>query len=73
MKNQRKRIGLTVDPKLAEYLEFWAKAQRKTVAGFVKELMLRSIDEREDAYFSKLADKVDIDGVKTISHEEFWQ
>jgi predicted DNA-binding protein len=66
------RINLSVEQNLVDDLTFLAKTNQKTVAGFVKELIREALDKREDLYLSKLANEVDVDGAKTISHEEFW-
>ena len=67
------RINLSVEENLAEDLEFLAKENNKSVAGLAKELILDALDTRDDFYLSKLANELDIDGAKTISHEDFWK
>ena len=66
------RINLSVEPNLAEDLEFLAKNTHKTVTGLAKELILDALDRREDLYLLKLANSLDVEGAKTISHDEFW-
>jgi predicted DNA-binding protein len=66
------RINLSVEQNLVDDLTFLAKTNQKTIAGFAKELIREALDRREDLYLSKLANEVDVDGAKTISHEEFW-
>jgi predicted DNA-binding protein len=66
------RINLSIEPNLAEDLELLAKTTHKTVAGLAKELIIDALDRNEDLYLSKLANELDVEGAKTISHEEFW-
>ncbi|MDR1233888.1 MAG: hypothetical protein LBJ92_01950 [Holosporales bacterium] len=66
------RINLSVEQSIVDDLTFLAKTNQKTVAGLVKDLIRDALDRREDLYLSKLANEMDVDGAKTISHEEFW-
>lgn len=66
------RINLSVEPNLADDLEFLAKKTHKTVAGFAKELIIDALERNEDLYLLKLANELDVDGAKVVSHEEFW-
>lgn len=34
--------------------------------------LVRHLEHREDTHFSKLADELDQEGLKTISHEDAW-
>jgi predicted DNA-binding protein len=50
-----------------------AHQENKSVARIVRELALEALEMREDYYLSKVAEKSDIDGAKTYSHEDTWK
>jgi hypothetical protein len=50
-----------------------AEAENKSMSMIVRELTLEALELREDFYLSKLAEKVDNKGSKTISHDEAWK
>ena len=73
MPTKLQRISLSVEAELAKDLEYLAKKNNKSVAGFAKELILEALELREDLYLSKLANELDVEGAKIISNEEFWK
>lgn len=67
------RINVTFDDREAGLLAALAIEKNQSLASLVRELTMEAIDLREDAYLSKLAAKLDIDGAKTYSHKDAWK
>ncbi len=67
------RINATFEPETAAILTDMAHQEHKSVSGIVKELTLEALELREDLYLSRLAAKLDQEGLKTISHEDAWR
>jgi hypothetical protein len=72
MPTQLQRINLSVEESLVKDLEFLANLNKKTIAGLAKELILDALERRDDLYLSRLAQEMDNENAKTLSHEEFW-
>jgi len=73
MTTKNPRINVTFEETTAGFLSMLARQEHKSVASLVRELTLESLERREDFYLSKLAEKIDIKGAKTYSHEEAWK
>lgn len=73
MSAKNPRINVTFEEKTAGFLSVLARQEHKSVASLVRELTLEALERREDFYLSKLAEKIDIKGAKTYSHEEAWK
>lgn len=43
------------------------------MALLVRELALEAMEKREDFYLTQIAEKLDVDGAKTIGHGQAWQ
>ena len=67
------RVNVTFEETIAGFLAQLAHQEHKSVASLVRELALEALEMREDLYLSKVAEKLDQDGVKTYSHEEAWK
>lgn len=67
------RINVTFEETTANFLSSLAIQEHKSVAGLVRELTLEALEMREDSYLSKVAEKIDINGVKVYSHEDAWK
>lgn len=67
------RINVTFGEGAAGLLSTLARQEHKSVASLVRELVLESLERREDFYLSKVAEKIDVNGVKTLSHEDAWR
>ncbi|MDR1208201.1 MAG: hypothetical protein LBJ89_02520 [Holosporales bacterium] len=72
MPTKLQRINLSIEKDIIEDLELLASITQKTITGLAKELIIDALDRREDLYLSKLANEMDKEGTKTLSHEEFW-
>lgn len=67
------RINVTFEETTANLLSLVAQQQNKSVASLVRELALEALEMREDFYLAKLAEKLDIEGAKTYSHDDVWK
>lgn len=67
------RINVTFEVAVANLLSNLASQEHKSVSSLVRELALEALERREDFYLSKIADKIDIKGAKTYSHEDAWK
>lgn len=67
------RVNTTFEAETAVLLAEMARQEHKSVSGVVKELTLEALEMREDFYLSKLAAKLDREGVKTFSHDDAWK
>jgi predicted DNA-binding protein len=67
------RINVTFEAKTAGLLSQLADQEHKSVASLVRELALEALERREDFYLSKLAEKLDKEGVNTYGHDEAWK
>ncbi len=73
MATKNPRINVTFEEATASLLSDVAKQEHKSVASLVRELALEALEMREDFYLSKLAEKLDIEGAKTYSHDDVWK
>ena len=67
------RINVTFEARTAGLLSTLALQEHKSLASLVRELAIEALEMREDLYFSKKAEQVDLQGVKTHSHEDAWK
>ncbi|WP_316353242.1 hypothetical protein [Candidatus Trichorickettsia mobilis] len=70
-KNQR--INVTLSEETICVLSYLAKRKHKSIAGLTKELIEQALELQEDKALSRIANELDIEGVKTYSHEEAWK
>ncbi len=73
MPTKNPRINVTFEEATADLLVLLAEQENVSVASFVKKLALEALEMREDLYLSKLAEKLDKEGVKTYTHDEAWK
>jgi predicted DNA-binding protein len=73
MATKNPRINVTFEAKTAGLLSQLAYQEHKSVASLVRELALEALELREDFYLSKIAEKLDKEGVKTYGHDEAWK
>ncbi len=73
MTTRHLKINVTFTEATADLLSHLAQKEHKPVASLVKELTLEALEQREDFYLSKLAEKLDQDGAKIFSHDEAWK
>lgn len=66
------RINVTFEASTAGLLATLAEHEHKSMSSLVRELALEALERREDVYLSQLADKLDVKGAKTYSHDEAW-
>jgi hypothetical protein len=64
------RINVTFEEKTVAILVELAKEQQRSIASLVRELAIEALELREDLYLSKIADRLDQDGVKTYDHRQ---
>jgi hypothetical protein len=67
------RINVTFEETTAGLLSSFARQENKSVASLVRELTLEALEMREDFYLSQVAEKIDVNGTKTHSHDEAWK
>jgi predicted DNA-binding protein len=72
MPTKLQRVNISIEKDIIEDLELLASITQKTVTGLAKELILDALDRREDLYLSKLANEMDKEGSKSLSHDDFW-
>jgi predicted DNA-binding protein len=73
MATKNPRINVTFEETTAGLLSHLAHQEHKSAASLVRELALEALEMREDFYLSKVAEKLDKDGVKTYSHDDAWK
>lgn len=73
MVTKNPRINITFEEKTAGLLAHLAHQEHKSVASFVRELALESLEMREDFYLFKVAEKLDKEGAKTYDHNDAWK
>jgi predicted DNA-binding protein len=68
------RINITVSDEVAVLLSKTAKQSKKSISRVALELIEWAIEEREDMYFSKVADELISSGPKFVSNsEDIWK
>jgi predicted DNA-binding protein len=73
MPTKNPRINVTFEQSTAGMLTRLASQEHKSVASLVRELALEALEMREDLYLSKVAEKLDKEGVKTFGHDDAWK
>lgn len=73
MSAKNPRINVTFEAEAVKALSHLAAEEHKSVSRLVRELALEALEMREDFYLSKLAERLDKDPVKTMSHDEAWK
>lgn len=72
MKKNTNQIIVTLSKSSADFVRGLAKKDKITESKKAAQLIEMALDDIEDAYWSKEADKIDQKTTKWISHEEFW-
>jgi len=67
------RVNITFEPPIMNLVESLAKQEHKTVAGFAKELILESLERREDKALSAIAQVRDKKTSKRKKHDDVWK
>ncbi len=73
MATKNPRINVTFEEATAGVLSQLAHQEHKSVSSLVRELALEALERREDFYLSKVAEKLDKEGVKTFGHDDVWK
>jgi hypothetical protein len=73
MPTKSPRINITLEDKTVELLTILAKQQNTSVAGLAKELILDSLDRREDMYLSAIAEQLDVETAKRVKDIDAWK
>lgn len=73
MPTKNPRINVTLDQKTANVLVVLARKRHQSVSNLVSNIILETLERHEDKYFSALAEELDVNGSKTISHEQAWK
>ncbi len=73
MATKNPRINVTFEETTAGLLATLARQEHKSVARLVRELALEALEMREDFYLSKVAEKLDVKGAQTYSHDDAWK
>lgn len=72
MYSKSTRINVTFEPSILNILAEMAGNAHQSLAGFVKELTLESLERREDVALSALAAARDVAKAKWVKHEDVW-
>jgi len=68
------RINITVSPEIAAVLNTAAKKDRMSVSKMAAGLLAWAIEENEDLYFSKIADKAERSNPKWVpDSDKIWK
>lgn len=67
------RVNITFEPAVCEVITALAKREHKSVASFARELIIESLERREDKELSELAELRNSKKGKLISHEDAWK
>lgn len=73
MSTKNLRINLSFKEETFNLISFVANQQHKSLAGFVKELAMETLDRLEDKKLSELSMDLDKPDVKTYTHLEAWK
>lgn len=73
MATKHPRINVTFEEETAKFLSSLAKHEHKSLSAIVKELVLDSLERREDKKLSELALELDDPNIKTYSHTDAWK
>ena len=74
MPTAKPRINITVPKEIAVMLNKTAKKNNKSVSKVALELIEWAIEEREDMYFSKIADDIERSNPKWIKdNDKIWE
>ena len=73
MPTKNPRINVTFEDATVGALTHLAHQEHKSVASLVRELTIEALEMREDFYLSKVAEKLDREGVNTYSHNDTWK
>ena len=73
MKAKNPRINVTFEEGTAGLLSHLAHEANQSVSSLVRNLTLEALEMREDLYLSKIAEKLDKEGVETYDHISAWK
>lgn len=73
MSTKNLRINLSFEEETFNLISFMANQQHKSLAGFVKELAMETLNRLEDKKLSELAMELDNPDVKIYNHLEAWK
>ncbi len=73
MEARHKQVTIQIEESLANAIAQLAKREKQSVPKIMAQLMAEALDEREDKYFSKISDAVDVESVPLVSHENAWK
>lgn len=73
MLNKQAKINIAFHEATANTLSRLAKQEHKSVPSLVKELVLDSLEQKEDIALSEIARIRDIEGAKRASHADAWR
>jgi hypothetical protein len=57
----------------ANVLSILARKRHESVSHLIGNIILETLERHEDKYFSALAEELDVNGIKTISHDKAWK
>jgi len=69
----KKNITLDISSDTHDIIEGIAKNSSKSFNEIVNILINEALENREDKFFSNLAESIDKPEAKTVSHEEAWK
>lgn len=73
MPTKNPRVNVTLDQNIAGIIYDLAKRKHQSVSNLINNIIIETLERHEDRYFSALAEELDIDGLKRISHKDAWK
>jgi predicted DNA-binding protein len=73
MATNKPRVNITLNEEIAVVLKKIAAKEGKTVSGLSKDMILHSLELREDMALSKLAESLDDRTENLYSHQDAWK
>ena len=72
MATKKPRFNVTMEPHEEKDLVSLAKKEHKSISALIRELVLESLERREDMALSALADQRLKESEETVSHKDVW-
>ena len=73
MTTKKPGFNITMEPHEEKFLISLAKKEHKSISSLIRELILESLERREDMALSELADRRLEESGETVSHEDVWK
>ncbi|MGD0465860.1 MAG: CopG family transcriptional regulator [Gammaproteobacteria bacterium] len=73
MTTKNPRVNVTLDQNIVNVLASLAKKRHRSISHLIGNIIMETLERHEDKYFSALAEELDVEGVKPISHDKAWK